>query len=601
MSKDMIKQHLTLLGLDMRIAANIQKTINTWRDSSGPLYAINRLKDLKLMLLIILQGDDINFREFPWFKHRDGIPSGVFRSFFKNKNRHHLRISLSIVNTYHTMTLTEKQFHDKVQDTISNITAPYQGTQDYPEGFKPFKIREESKECFDIKPSFACVSTSKPRGKTDHGHPWFDSITDTSLINLPYQKFLDSSPIKACLDGVEQPEDYPGGAITFLHEPGGKCRPVLSPLAELQVVFREFHIRLSYLLKSISEDCTNDQESGARWAQNKLFNKQVVYSIDLKSATDRFPRWLQLRFLKESGFSSSWLSAFEATCQMPFKAEDKSIHYAVGQPMGLYGSFDLLALGQHGLILMAGYNLGISTKNQYRVLGDDVMIANTLLAREYLRLLSLYDIPISVDKTITSNVLAEFAGFIITPTSINKGVKPKSGSNLYSIDSLLNYSKALGFVPRRISRHVKKLIFPLVYSKEENGGLGFNPYGLSHEERDLWYDPTYVDDRLQNRILKSINTLVSKSLRYTIEFLSNCNSDIFGPYVDSLEMSIKKALVFNNMDFLVPLGVSNYEHLMNSDIFIGLLPTNVKKNLNKDSIKYIRDKYPYYFMQVETN
>jgi hypothetical protein len=112
-----------------------------------------------------------------------------------------------------------------------------------------------------------------------------------------------------------------------------------------------------------------------------------------------------------------------------YKALPKVIRYTRGQPMGAYCSFALLAFAHHALIQFAAYRLGLEPGTwAYRVLGDDSVIFqegnDRSLAQEYLRLASLFEIPISHPKSYVSRELFVFAsrvwfrGVEITPASL---------------------------------------------------------------------------------------------------------------------------------------------------------------------------------------
>jgi len=59
---------------------------------------------------------------------------------------------------------------------------------------------------------------------------------------------------------------------------------------------------------------------------------------------------------------------------------------------------------------MAGQRLNQKLKQlKYVILGDDVLVGDPLLYREYRKLLSLLDMPVSEQKTHESKTLCEFA------------------------------------------------------------------------------------------------------------------------------------------------------------------------------------------------
>jgi len=92
------------------------------------------------------------------------------------------------------------------------------------------------------------------------------------------------------------------------------------------------------------------------------------------------------------------------------------ITYSVGQAMGAYSSFAMLAMFNHICIAVAARRAGIRTFfSEYSVLGDDVVIAHDEVAREYHSLLLYLGLDISLSKSIISSEFAEFAKKFIGP------------------------------------------------------------------------------------------------------------------------------------------------------------------------------------------
>lgn len=87
---------------------------------------------------------------------------------------------------------------------------------------------------------------------------------------------------------------------------------------------------------------------------------------------------------------------------------NQSVNYAVGQPMGAHSSWPVFAL-THGLLvgyLAAGEK--VSTES-FKILGDDIIIRNDILASKYQETLHILHVPISEAKTMKSSTTFEFA------------------------------------------------------------------------------------------------------------------------------------------------------------------------------------------------
>lgn len=90
-------------------------------------------------------------------------------------------------------------------------------------------------------------------------------------------------------------------------------------------------------LKSLQQDCTYDQTGGVKEFLKK--NKDQFFSLDLESATDRFPAELQEKLLAAM-LNNNDLAAlyFRILKDYPFDSKLGKVSYAVGQPMGAYSS-----------------------------------------------------------------------------------------------------------------------------------------------------------------------------------------------------------------------------------------------------------------------
>jgi len=116
----------------------------------------------------------------------------------------------------------------------------------------------------------------------------------------------------------------------------------------------------------------------------------------------------------------------------------------------------------------------------YRILGDDIVIASPEVAEEYQRIMGKLGINISMDKSVESEKVAEFAGRVITRGAILHGLK--YGDDTLD-NSFLEQVKNCG--PRVIryllpkQRHVAKWLS----TAAPPVGFGFNPEGLSYGVR----------------------------------------------------------------------------------------------------------------------
>lgn len=200
--------------------------------------------------------------------------------------------------------------------------------------------------------------------------------------------------------------------ITAISDVEGKTRVIGVLDYWSQTVLKPLHDKLMSLLRKIPQDCTFDQGSFLSKLR-KPDDEEYYYSFDLTNATDRLPLELQKsvigRVLGRGNKVDAWARILT---KIPFslKSEGKQYFYACGQPMGAYSSWPAMAITHHAIIHVSGLRAGLkSLDGLYIVLGDDVVIAHSGLAREYREILRVLDVPISAIKTHVSKDTYEFA------------------------------------------------------------------------------------------------------------------------------------------------------------------------------------------------
>jgi hypothetical protein len=94
-------------------------------------------------------------------------------------------------------------------------------------------------------------------------------------------------------------------------------------------------------------------------------------------------------------------------CEKQTLSETGFVKYATGQPMGALSSWAMLAFLHHAIVQWSAFRAGILTIDKpwyegYAVLGDDVVIARSCVAKEYAAIMRSLDVGIGDHKSLVS-------------------------------------------------------------------------------------------------------------------------------------------------------------------------------------------------------
>jgi hypothetical protein len=267
------------------------------------------------------------------------------------------------------------------------------------------------------------------------------------------------------------------GKIGFIQERGGKLRAVANPLRVIQVVLSKFHNYLMQVAKSLPFDCTHDQFEGVRWAQKKLRDGETLYSFDLSDASSTIPLSDQLYIFKQLGPSHhreeylATLDYFERVARGIWFDKHRGTHFGdhypytrwwKGQALGSLLSFPGFAQN-HGLRCVGlCVNLGLDPLDNFRVLGDDIVVTSKL-STAYEHFVTVHwECDISKSKTLVSDRIGEFASKVITADRLLANPKFSNGRCLFDpldpLDVLRRYGKkGIQLVPKGLRYSVKVL------------------------------------------------------------------------------------------------------------------------------------------------
>lgn len=252
-------------------------------------------------------------------------------------------------------------------------------------------------------------------------------------------------------------------------EPAGKVRVFALLDSITQTVLSPVHNYMFDILRKIPNDGTFNQDAAVVRATEKHKKYGISYSFDLSSATDRLPRKLTSAILeslvKVPGYGDKWEKviadrefSFSSSIQKSFpdliKDQDNKYRYSVGQPMGGLSSWAGLALTHHWILQFCSPLQ--KWEERYEILGDDIVIFDTGIAMEYLRVMTELGVEINPSKSISSSRV----GFEFAKRTVLNGINVSAISMLQILSSVsLNtrVSDTYDFVVRGLVSNVHHL------------------------------------------------------------------------------------------------------------------------------------------------
>jgi hypothetical protein len=516
---------LSSIGIKQDQVHSIIDTVQLWIDNNGAEWTIQRLKALKNMYIHQLAGDK-RFRSPFIACHPSGKPKGAFRSLWECDVRKPKQVqrALNALMCYSSL-LSREVTHNQWEKFRSSVEEPEPASIELVAEFSGIRssrrdprFLEQSMNhdlgSFPLSPSRRVpvfLGGDMKSVPEDQIHKWFWNHYHQPLLDeLPGNQFNTGfRSWKERLTGLvsqrppvlETPDRYVG-KVSFIQEPGYKLRAVANPNRLLQWYLEPLKREVWRFLQEIPQDCTYDQDKGIATVQGWLKEGHSCHSVDLSDATNNFPRSDQFRLLRSRIHDLNaglLIDAFEAASEMPWAVRDpitreiREIRWAKGQPLGLGPSFGTFALAHHEVMK------GIS--RDYVILGDDIVIRDDAPAAEYRSMMASLGCPVSPEKTLSSDRLAEFAGKLVSSERVFPQYKWRSVSDRSFLDVARNSGpKSLALLrPRQ-----RRVATALAEIPDFMGGLGWNPTGRPLEDRilaalDLFGDPDDADIRYMQR------------------------------------------------------------------------------------------------------
>jgi hypothetical protein len=204
----------------------------------------------------------------------------------------------------------------------------------------------------------------------------------------------------------QEPEAYTNvntSKIGFIPEGGCKTRVFASGDYFTQDCLKPIHRSLYVLLSKLDTDGTSSHNRIAQLVKQKTSEGKEVWSYDLTAFTDRYPVFIQeyvLGILYSPDIAKLWRKLIT---DRNFYCEGSHVRYNCGQPMGLLSSWAAAAITHHVTVEACALKAGFTSFKDYCLIGDDVTIFNSKVAREYRRFLDHFSINISESKSLHSS------------------------------------------------------------------------------------------------------------------------------------------------------------------------------------------------------
>jgi hypothetical protein len=362
-----------------------------------------------------------------------------------------------------------------------------------------------------------------------------------------------ASAIRA--EDLEIPAQGTLGRLSLVEEPG-KMRVVAMVDCLSQWILYPLHrFIFDKILRVIPQDGTFDQQKPVKKLIERMEKENLfeVFSYDLSAATDRLPVSMQeflLGAFTSREFAHHWRCFLtNRYYQIPRKYKDQLpswaeplfrekcvVKYRVGQPMGAYSSWAMLALVHHAIVQFAAKRANVvGWFELYAVLGDDVVIGHRGVAAEYVKIMEDIGVNIGFHKSIISkNRSLEFAkrfyykGVEVTPLP------------LVAIAVAWTSLNGVPEIVKTVQDRVGK--FPSLYSISRSMGLGFKASTRAATSRIV-----KLPKRLRSMVVVltrpgtlpwSRDTLWEWIRLRSVSYVSQARAEYFGPMMDRVRQLI---------------------------------------------------------------
>lgn len=395
-------------NFDNNIIIRFMKMVSKWESSNGLIWTINHVKLIRNLVTKWICGEPVVSSSNLRIKVKTdstGWPSCI--NFMKPQN--------GDINSYRvilTLLTIIRCFEGGSEEDLDPITIPWKGSirESIYNYCKPFSRRIR-------RPKLIPWSIHFTTKAGPNGHALASAISDAIVITPDvieacnivspgigkaindYRSLIERDPkglalvtdSKPARQGTEVP-----ARIVSIPAPEGKTRVIAQQGYFVQAALLPLHDALIRVLKSMPQDLTYKQGRGP--SSLKIEEGNHFHSLDLKSATDRFPIEIQVRIL-EAIFGKEVATGWHKLIRIPHFYKGKGYVYGCGQPIGAYSSWCTFTLAHHMVINWCIRRINPKVKQCYIILGDDVVISNDKVASEYLKIISEIGVEISAIKS----------------------------------------------------------------------------------------------------------------------------------------------------------------------------------------------------------
>lgn len=427
-----LRRRLINVGVTPEHASTWSNWVQTQIDNQGPEHAASTCKKVGDCIIYGLTGSGV---KPDWVRTFGSYPK-AFYGIWDYSPEIQIRVS-KIARTIVLQGITPKQVAKVLPAVIDEFSGTSAGLalawEFISKGISLLRMADNPVDLTDfplVGRAFRRVQSVSGKTKLVSAPPILDSLTllaDMPVMRVPgWEKVfypLHTDWIGQNIDRFASQNRTSVGEIHASQEGGGKLRMFASPYTVLQLLLTPIHNFMDFYRKQLPTDCTYDQGSGALAAQQALKEGRLVYSVDLSTATCRFPWILQETLASVLGLPKDNLDALRFVAkghwvvgkELRTAFNRKRLKWEVGQPLGIKPSMSLFSLTHN--LLLAGICLSfeLDPTNTFKVLGDDVVIFDDRVHEMYIRVCDEIGVPISWHKSHSSRQYAEFAGYAVTP------------------------------------------------------------------------------------------------------------------------------------------------------------------------------------------